>query len=69
MGITGADAADFLMAYKNYFNVDVSQFKAADHFEGEGMNILTGNGGKKDLTLGDLEKGIIAGRLNEEVLR
>lgn len=75
--ITGDDAVDFLIAYGKKFNVDVSHFMAADYFDGEGDVILpaiirsiTGKKKplKKILTLGHLEKGIIAGKLDEEVI-
>jgi hypothetical protein len=42
----------------------MSQFQASDYFEGEGMSLLLGNGlEKKVLTLGDLEQGIVNGKL------
>jgi hypothetical protein len=70
LGITGADAIEFMVAYGKRFNVDVSKFMAADYFEAEGMNWLPFNAtpDKKILTLGDLEKGILAGRLDEEII-
>jgi hypothetical protein len=67
--ITGDDAVEFMIAFGKRFNVDLSKFKIGDYFDGEGMNILTGNGiGKKGLTLGDLERGIAAGKLDDTVL-
>lgn len=67
--LTGNDAVDFIIAFGKKFDVDVSQFKAADYFEGEGMNFLTGNGtNKKTLTLGHMEKAIHVGKLNEDVI-
>jgi acyl carrier protein len=75
--ITGDDAVDFLIAYGKKFNVDVSHFMAADYFDSEGDIILpaiirsiTGRRKpfKKILTLGHLEKGIMAGKLTEEVI-
>jgi acyl carrier protein len=75
--ITGDDAVDFLIAYGKNFNVDVSHFMAADYFDGEGdvilpaiIRIMTGKKKpfKKTLTLGHLEKGIMAGKLDEEVI-
>jgi acyl carrier protein len=77
LGVTGDDAVDFLIAYGKTFNVDVTKFMAADYFDGEGDRILpaiirlfTGKKKKanKVLTVGHLEKGIIAGRLDEEVI-
>jgi len=77
LGVTGDDAVDFLIAYSKAFNVDVTKFMAADYFDGEGDPILPGiirlfTGKKKKankiLTVGHLEKGILAGRLDEEVI-
>jgi acyl carrier protein len=70
LGITGDDAVELLIAYSKQFNVDVSKFNAAEYFEPEGMNVLFSNSvtNKKTLTLGDLEKGMIAGKLNEEII-
>jgi len=54
--------------------VDVTKFMAADYFDGEGDPILPAviriPTGKKNkiLTVGHLEKGILAGRLDEEVI-
>ncbi|WP_300663742.1 DUF1493 family protein [Fluviicola sp.] len=69
LGITGDDAIEFLIAYSKRFEVDISKFMAADHFTGEGWTQIFGNEGKKDLSLGDLEKGIIAGRLDRDVIK
>jgi acyl carrier protein len=75
LGVYGDDAVDLLIAYGKAFNVDVTKFMAADYFSGEGDTILPGiirfltNGKKrKTFTVGHLEKGIIAGRLDEEII-
>ncbi len=75
LGVYGDDAVDLLIAYGKVFNVDITKFMAADYFTGEGDTILPGiirvltNGKKrKTLTVGHLEKGIIAGRLDEEII-
>ena len=69
LGLTGADAIEFIIAYGKKFNVDVSNFMAADYFAAEGMNFFEGNGGKKALTIGDLLKGVEHSKLDEEVLK
>lgn len=78
LGVTGDDAFDFLIAYGKTFDVDVSKFMAADYFNGEGYEILptiirmfTGKEKKQNkiLTVAHLEKGILAGRLDEEVIK
>src|SRR5258708_1278555 len=81
LGIYGDDAVDFLIAFGKEFNVDVSNFMAADYFEGEkGVDFITPlinlfkknkvkpNKVTKALTLEHLEKAIKAGRLGEEVI-
>jgi len=77
LGVTGDDAVDFLIAYGKTFNVDITKFMAADYFNGEGDIILpaliraiTGKKRNKNkiLTVEHLEKGIIAGRLDEELI-
>jgi acyl carrier protein len=77
LGLTGDDAIDFMIAYGKTFNVDVTKFMAADYFNGEGDIILPALIGavtgkkvnqNKILTVGHLEKGILAGRLDEEVV-
>ncbi len=77
LGVTGDDAVDFLIAYGKIFNVDLTKFMAADYFGGEG-NVLLAELGKwltgkskrnrKTLTVGHLEKGVKAGRLDEEII-
>ena len=77
LGVTGDDAVDFIIAYGKVFNVDVTKFMAANYFNAEGSVILPSllraiTGAKKRqnkiLTVGHLEKGILAGRLDEEVV-
>ncbi len=75
--INGDDADDFLIAFGKEFNVEVSKFKVDEYFDGEGDPILSAiirmfTGKKKrqtkELTIGQLKKAIIAGRLDEEVI-
>ena len=77
LGVTSDDACEFVIAYGKKFNVDVSHFMAADYFDGEGDIILpaiirglTGEKKplKKILTIAHLEKGILTGRLDEDVI-
>ena len=68
LGVTGHDGIDFIIAYSKKFKVDVSKFTAADYFKAEGMDILGLQKPVKQLTVGHLEKGIIAGRLDEDVI-
>lgn len=75
--ITGDDADEFLIAFGKKFNVDVSEFPIGDYFESEGDQILPAiirmitrkeKRQKKPLTIGQLEKAMIAGKLDEEVI-
>ncbi len=75
LGVTGDDALEFIVEYGKEFNVDVSKFKAAHYFDGEGFSIniisfvmnlfnrkrVAGNIKKKQLTIEDLIKGIRMG--------
>lgn len=77
LGVTGDDAMELLVEYGKAFNVDVTKFMAADYFSAEGdpilpaiIRFLTNKKKRKSkiLTIGHLEKGIHAGRLDEEVI-
>ncbi|WP_207515620.1 DUF1493 family protein [Longitalea luteola] len=77
LGVTGDDAVDFLLAFGKSFNVDISKFMAAEYF-GPERNVFLSELGKlitgknkrtrKILTVGHLEKAIISGRLDEEII-
>ena len=75
--IYGDDAVEFIVAYGQAFNVDVTKFMAADYFDPEGDKILPAiirtltlkqKRPRKILTVGHLEKGIKEGRLDESVI-
>lgn len=77
LGVYGDDAIEFIIAFGKEFNVDVSKFMAADYFSPEGDVILpaiirffTGKKKRKqkDLKIMHLEKAVIAGKLDEEVI-
>ncbi|MBE9599489.1 DUF1493 family protein [Pedobacter sp. MC2016-24] len=77
LGVYGDDAVEFIIAYGKYYNVNISNFMAADYFNGEGLNVLNSligifkkekKASKKALTVGHLYKAILAGRLDEEVI-
>ncbi len=77
LGVSGDDAVDYIIAFGKEFNVDISRFMAADYFSPEGDSILpaiirmfTGkrHPKKKELIMRHLEKAVIAGRLDEEVI-
>jgi acyl carrier protein len=78
LGIYGDDAFELLVGYGKKFNVDVTKLMAADYFAGEGelfapvlIKLFTGKrpeSNLKVLTVKHLEKGIVAGRLDEEII-
>lgn len=77
LGISGDDAVDFLLDFSKKFNIDMSKFDIRKYFFPEGdfmlpiiLRLITGKKREKisELKLGDLEKAIIAGRLDEEII-
>jgi acyl carrier protein len=77
MGIYGDEAVEFIIAFGKEFNVDVSNFEAADYFNPEGDTILpaiirffTGKKKRKqkELRIKHLMKAIVEGKLDEEVI-
>lgn len=72
LGVYGDDATDLLLAYAKTFHVDVSHFMAADYFDGEGLDVLAWfrpvKPHRKDLTVGHLQRGIEAQRLDETII-
>ncbi|MFZ7115101.1 MAG: DUF1493 family protein [Bacteroidota bacterium] len=73
LGIDGADGLEFIVSFSKQFNVDVSGFKSDKYFDWEGNQFLTVIFGLKnnsllDITLGDLEKAIVYGKLDDTVL-
>ena len=77
LNIYGEDAVELINIYGKEFSIDVSKFLAADYFSDDGgirlqffMKLLRGKRKiqKKTLTVAHLVKGIISGRLDEEVI-
>jgi len=77
LGIDGDDGIELILAYAKKFRVDVSNFMATDYFNPEGDTVLPFlarfllNRPQpiiKVLTINHLEKGISAGRLDENVI-
>jgi hypothetical protein len=72
LGITGDDAAELLMKFHETFKVDFTNFNINQYFYPEGDAMLPGlirsiirkpNPKQKELTIGDLEKAVRAGKL------
>jgi hypothetical protein len=77
IGVKGDDAVELIEAFSEEFNVDVSNFYISKYFEGEGDTTISDfidwiRGKEKEpikpLTLSDLEKAVIAGKLDETVI-
>lgn len=75
--ITGDDAVEFIFAFSKQFNVDVSNFMMTEYFEPEGdklagaiIRMFIGNkkAKNKELLLGDLERAVEAGKLDNAVI-
>lgn len=75
--ITGDEADEFIIAFGKQFNIDVSNFNIDEYFEPEGDKILPAivrffTGQKKtknkELVLGDLERAVIVGKLDNIVI-
>ncbi|MBL7734380.1 MAG: DUF1493 family protein [Chitinophagaceae bacterium] len=71
LGISGDDAGDLVVEFSKKYKVDISNFKFRSYFHGEPsiLDVIGINSRKKKpFTVGHLEKAIIAGRLDEEVI-
>lgn len=77
LGLTGDDAVELLLEYSQKFGVDISKLDIRKYFTPEGDTILPGiirfitgkkNPKDRELTVGDLEKGILLKKLNDEIL-
>jgi hypothetical protein len=75
--ITGDDAVEFIEAFSQKFNVDITNFEFEKYFEPEGdiilpaiIRFITREKKKKqaELTLGNLESAIREKKLDEEVI-
>jgi acyl carrier protein len=81
--IDGDDAVDFFIAFEKEFNVDISNFKLREYFNGEGFDpigisklfrLIFGrkdspvSGIKTSINHGHLIKAIKAGKLDEEII-
>lgn len=71
LGVSGLDAEELIMELSKKYQVDVSNFRFTNYFYDEpGLLDIIGISGrkKKPFTVGHLEKAVIAGRLDEEVI-
>ncbi len=77
LGIYGDDAIDYISSFSKQFNVDISNFLAANYIGAEGdtflletIELFKGSkpSKKKDLSILNLIDAVIAGKLDEEVI-
>jgi len=68
LGVTGDDAEDLLITFSRRYNIDISNFNFTKYFYDEPGVFNLQNRKIEPLTVGHLEKAIIAGRLDEEVI-
>ena len=68
LGVTGGDAEDLIMAFSKKYNVDISNFNFTKYFYDEPGVFNFQNRVIEPFTIGHLEKAVIAGRLDEEVI-
>ena len=77
LDVYGDDAMEFLVMYSDTFHVDINDFPSSYYFDSEGpdmMGFLLGlfrpaKQPRKELTVGHLQRGIQAKRLDEQVIQ
>jgi hypothetical protein len=67
LGVTGEDASDLIMAFGKKYQIDISKFNFKKYFNDEPLIFLPDRK-VHSLAIGHLEKAIVAGRLDEEVI-
>ena len=67
LGVTGEEAVELLDAFTRKFNVEIGNFDFKKHFNDEPLG-LTFARKLLPFTIGHLEKAMIAGKLDEEVI-
>jgi hypothetical protein len=68
LGVTGGDANDLIIAFGKKYNVDITNFFFEKYFNDEPGVFGFRNRSIYPFTIGHLEKAIMAGRLDEEVI-
>jgi len=67
LGITGEEAAELLSSFAERFKVDISRFEFKEYFNDE-PTVFTYTRKLLPFTIGHLERAMIAGRLDDEVI-
>ena len=68
LGVSGDDADELVISFGKKYNIDISNFNFAKYFYNEPGIFNFQSRQIKPFTVGHLEKAIIAGRLDEEVI-
>ena len=68
LGITGDDAEDLIIAFAKRYGVNIENFNFTKYFYSEPGLFDFSSNKVEPFTIGHLEKAIIAGRLDEEVI-
>jgi hypothetical protein len=67
LGVTGEDAYDLIVQISKMYQIDITGFDFAKYFNDEPLIFLSDRM-VLPFTVGHLEKAIIAGRLNDEIV-
>lgn len=67
LGVTGDDAEELIFAFSRKFGVDISNFLFGNYFNNE-PNVFTIPRKLLPFTIGHLEKAMIAGRLDDDII-
>ena len=68
LGITGEDASELIIAFSKTYKVNIDNFIFSKYFYEEPNAFISQSSDISPLTVNDLKKAIIAGRLDEEVI-
>jgi len=68
LGVTGDEAEDLIVNFAEHYNVNVDEFIFINYFYEEPSGFSFPDHIVKPFTIRHLEKAIIAGQLNEEVI-
>ena len=68
LGVTGDEAEDLIVNFAKRYSVNVDKFVFVDYFYDEPSSLGFQNHSVKPFKIRHLEKAIIAGRLDEEVI-
>ncbi|MFC4230624.1 DUF1493 family protein [Parasediminibacterium paludis] len=68
LGVTGDEAEELIINFAKKYNVDITNFDITKYFYDEPSVFNPQSREIKPFTIGHLEKAMIAGRLDEEII-